>query len=322
MGVEGARGERRFVGPTLASRREPTRVMRSLASSVLLSLLVGLGALGCASRGDGLAASSSDAGPEAASPALASVPSSAASAAKASAKPSDAPSVAQGGGPAASAEAPKPACPAGMLLVEGGYCPEPLFNCLDWIDPPGEYHEYRCAKYGKPVCKTQQRTPMRFCIDALEYTKPGDTLPEAHHSWTSAAAVCAAQGKRLCNEAEWQFACEGPDMHPYPYGDGLTRDATACNIDRTNLGRANHLTDYREPSGARARCVSPFGVHDMSGNVEEWATQEHPPDPRDRSTMKGAWWLPGRNTCRARTVGHGETYEGSQVGVRCCSAAK
>jgi hypothetical protein len=60
----------------------------------------------------------------------------------------------------------------------------------------------------------------------------------------------------------------------------------------------------------------------MSGNIEEWATQEHPPDPRDRSTMKGAWWLPGRNTCRARTVGHGETYEGSQVGVRCCAAAK
>jgi hypothetical protein len=59
----------------------------------------------------------------------------------------------------------------------------------------------------------------------------------------------------------------------------------------------------------------------MSGNVEEWATLDHPWDPKDRSTMKGAWWLPGRNTCRAATTGHGETYEGSQVGVRCCKDA-
>lgn len=234
--------------------------------------------------------------------------------------PSEAPKVAQGGGPVVAA--PAAACPAGMALVDGEYCPEPVFNCLDWIDPPGEYHEYRCAKYAKPTCRSPKRTSLRFCIDELEHTKPGEKLPEAHHSWTSAAAVCAAEGKRLCTEPEWQFACEGPDMHPYPYGDGLTRDATACNIDRQNLGRANHLTDYREPSGSRPRCVSPFGVHDMSGNVEEWATQEHPPDPKDRSTMKGAWWLPGRNTCRARTVGHGEIYEGSQVGVRCCAPAK
>lgn len=28
------------------------------------------------------------------------------------------------------------------------------------------------------------------------------------------------------------------------------------------------------------------------------------------------------NTCRARTVGHGEIYRGKQVGVRCCGDAK
>ncbi len=242
-------------------------------------------------------------------------------AATASATPSEKPAVAQGGGPnAASAKAP--ACPADMALVDGDYCPEPILNCLEWTDPPGEYHEYRCAKYAKPTCRSAKRSAMRFCIDKLEYTKSGEKLPLAHQSWTSAKGVCEAQGKRLCMEAEWQFACEGPDMHPYPYGDGLTRDATACNIDKTNLGRANDLIDYREVSGSHPRCVSPFGVYDMSGNIEEWATQETPPDPKDRSTMKGAWWLPGRNTCRARTVGHTEIYEGSQVGVRCCEAAK
>jgi hypothetical protein len=283
-------------------------------------LVAGLCSSVCACNGGTTSSSSADAGVGAAITPIA------ADAAAHVLTPSEAPSLAQGGGPnaasLASAAAKPAACPEDMALVDGDYCPEPVLNCLQWTDPPGEYHEYRCAKYAKPTCKSAKRTAMRFCIDKLEHTKPGDRLPDAHHSWTSAKAVCESKGKRLCMEAEWQFACEGPDMHPYPYGDGLTRDATACNIDKTNLGRANDLIDYREVSGSHPRCVSPFGVYDMSGNIEEWATQETPPDPKDRSTMKGAWWLPGRNTCRARTVGHTETYEGSQVGVRCCEAAK
>jgi len=110
-------------------------------------------------------------------------------------------------------------------------------------------------------------------------------------------------------------------MHPYPYGDGFHRDATACNIDRMDLGRPNSgLRDLRAPVTAHPQCVSPFGVHNMSGNVEEWATLDRGRTP-DRSTMKGAWWLPGKNTCRAATLGHGEVYEGAQVGVRCCRDA-
>ena len=58
----------------------------------------------------------------------------------------------------------------------------------------------------------------------------------------------------------------------------------------------------------------------MTGNVEEWTTLDKGKAP-DRSSMKGAWWLPGKNTCRAATIGHGEVYQGKQVGVRCCRDA-
>ena len=212
------------------------------------------------------------------------------------------------------------ACPADMVLIEGTYCPDVRQTCLRWLDE-GKFWNFRCAVYAKePTCASSEKVPMKFCIDRYEYTKPGDKLPEVHHSWTSAGAVCAAQGKRLCFESEWQFACEGPDMHPYPYGDGFHRNATTCNIDRTNLGKPNAgLRDLRSPAGAHPECVSPFGVYDMSGNVEEWTTLDHPTDPKDTSSMKGAWWLPGRNHCRAATTGHGHTYEGGQVGVRCCA---
>ena len=222
--------------------------------------------------------------------------------------------------PASPTAWPSPsACAADMVLVEGDYCPDVKQTCLRWLDE-GRFWNFRCAAYGKPACASAARTPMRFCIDRYEYTKPGEKLPEVHHSWTSAGAVCASQGKRLCLESEWQFACEGPEMHAYPYGDGFHRSAATCNIDRSNLGKPNSgLRDLRAPADAHPQCVSPFGVYDMSGNVEEWTTLDHPSDPRDTSSMKGAWWLPGRNHCRAATTGHGHTYEGGQVGVRCCA---
>jgi sulfatase modifying factor 1 len=213
------------------------------------------------------------------------------------------------------------ACPSEMILVDGSYCPKVQQVCKRWTDPPGTYHEYRCAEYAEPVTCLGARENKRFCIDREEFVKPGESLPLAHQSWTSAESVCKARGARLCLESEWQFACEGEAMHPYPYEDGFKRDPTACNADRTDLGRPNAgLKDLRAPLDAFPNCVSPFGVHNMTGNVEEWATLDHGHLP-DRSAMKGAWWLPGKNFCRAVTVGHGEVYEGTQMGIRCCKDA-
>ena len=224
-------------------------------------------------------------------------------------------------GAEAGASADGGGCPAEMVLVEGEYCPVVEQVCLRWLDPPGPYHDYRCGEYKRPVQCNAPREKKRFCIDREEYVPPGETLPVANTSWTSAGEICATRGARLCLESEWQFACEGPDMHPYPYGDGFTRDGKACNIDRSDLGMPERgLRDLRAPVSEFPRCLSPFGVHDMSGNVEEWTTLDKGKAP-DRSSMKGAWWLPGKNTCRAATIGHGEVYQGKQVGARCCRDA-
>jgi hypothetical protein len=212
-------------------------------------------------------------------------------------------------------------CPADMILVEGEYCPVAEQVCLRWMDPPGPYQNYRCAEYKRPVTCKEPREKKRFCIDREEYVKAGETLPIANQSWTTSGEICSSRGGRLCLESEWQFACEGPDMHPYPYGDGFVRDGKACNIDRMDLGQpGSGLRDLRAPIADYPKCLSPFGVHNMSGNVEEWSTLDKGKAP-DRSSMKGAWWLPGKNTCRAATLGHGEVYEGKQVGVRCCKDA-
>jgi formylglycine-generating enzyme required for sulfatase activity len=208
-----------------------------------------------------------------------------------------------------------------MLLVEGDYCPEVEQKCLEWLDPP-PYQNLRCGKYAKPAKCKATRQHQRFCVDREEYAEPSptadpaDALPVVRKSWTEAKALCEARGARLCKEAEWEFACEGEDMSPYPYG--FARDSSACNIDRTDLGGpGDKLIDHRARLGDFPGCVSPFGVHDMTGNVDEWAEREGQPAPY-RSSLRGGWWLPGRNRCRAATREHTENYGGKQVGFRCC----
>jgi hypothetical protein len=207
-------------------------------------------------------------------------------------------------------------CPTGMTLVEGEYCPSALQECLHWLEDPGRYAYARCAEYAPlSICVTP-REHRRYCIDLHEYTSTGDTLPTVGVSWTEAKRTCEAEAKRLCTEAEWQFACEGEGARPYPYG--YRRDSSVCNFDRTDLyDRGGSLRDEREPSGSRPACVSPFGVFDMVGNVDEWTVREGASSPW-RSALRGGWWMPARNRCRAATTAHGELYSGPQTGFRCC----
>lgn len=218
-------------------------------------------------------------------------------------------------------------CAAGMLLVDGDYCPDAEQVCLKWLDPP-PYQNLRCGEYAKPAKCKGPRQHRRFCVDREEYSEPSeqqgteakDALPTVNKSWTEAKSICEARGARLCKESEWEFACEGPDMNPYPYG--FKRDSSLCNHDRTDLGGAQEkLTDHRAPLSAFPACVSPFGGHDMIGNVDEWVEREGQAAPH-RSALRGGWWLPGRNRCRAATTHHDESYGAKQVGFRCCADVK
>jgi formylglycine-generating enzyme required for sulfatase activity len=216
-------------------------------------------------------------------------------------------------------EAPREsACGENMVLVEGEYCPKVQLNCKRYLDPKGRYEQFRCAEYGPSECLSKERKHLRFCIDRTEFAEAGETLPANHKSFTHGEKACAAEGKRLCRESEWNFACEGEEMRPYPYG--FARDASACNADRLDVvSPEGKLRDLRAPSGSFARCKSPFGVMDMAGNLEEFVAMDAkgPPVP----AMKGAYWQPSRNFCRAAQTAHDRYYNGTETGFRCCSEA-
>lgn len=226
-------------------------------------------------------------------------------------------------------------CAPDMVEVEGDYCPVVEQKCLRWLDPATKL---QCAEFDKTV--TSARCPMktqhkRFCIDRYEWPNKVGALPRYMASWVEAKASCEATGKRLCSDTEWTLACEGEDRQPYPYGDGYERDQQACNIDkpyiwphaekvydpRTASDELARL-DQREASGSRTACVSPYGVHDMVGNVDEWVVNVSQAGKPFMSGLKGGYWGPVRTRCRPMTTAHNETFRYYQIGFRCCGEAQ
>lgn len=211
-------------------------------------------------------------------------------------------------------------CPDGMVLVSGEYCTEVRHTCKRWLDDRNLPFA-RCGEYEREAQCVGSRVPMHFCIDQYEYTPEGESLPVNFQSFVKSSKTCKEQGKRICTEAEWNFACEGEEMRPYPYG--WERQAV-CNQDREDLYESNPrrrvLRDLRAKAGEHDQCVSPFGVHDMVGNLDEHVLREsqrfaHP----FRNAMKGGWWMAGRNRCRPATTAHDDYYSDIQVGTRCCA---
>jgi formylglycine-generating enzyme len=226
------------------------------------------------------------------------------------------------------------ACPSNMVEVEGDYCPYLQQKCLRWLDPPTQL---QCAEFDKGATQTQcamKTEHKRFCMDRYEWPNMVGALPRYMTSWYEAKASCEAIGKRLCSDTEWTLACEGEDRKPYPYGDGYERDQQACNIDKPYLWPHAELLfdpktssdelarlDQREASGSRTACVSPYGVHDMVGNVDEWVVNVSQDGKPFLSGLKGGYWGPVRTRCRPMTTAHNETFRYYQIGFRCCGEA-
>lgn len=227
-----------------------------------------------------------------------------------------------------------------MVLVEGLFCPESDQRCL------AHHPEYeansetaeRCLAFDHPSrCVSEKRVLVRYCVDRYEWPNRAGELPSVLVDFPSARRSCESVGKRLCQEPEWLFACEGEEMLPYTYG--YERSAATCVMDRPYVerpkaplaqwdvcmrdpacARSFQKLDQREPAGAFAACVSPFGVHDMNGNVNEWVERPGEAYPH-RSALKGGWWGPVRDRCRPTVTFHDESDWGYEIGFRCCRDA-
>jgi eukaryotic-like serine/threonine-protein kinase len=83
-------------------------------------------------------------------------------------------------------------------------------------------------------------------------------FPVVNVTFDQAAAFCAAEGKRLPTEAEWEYAATGGDGRRFPWGNEF--DPALVPSDAGDTVAVNSF-----PGNA-----SPFGAVDMAGNVLEW----------------------------------------------------
>ena len=80
---------------------------------------------------------------------------------------------------------------------------------------------------------------------------------EAFTAWLSART---GKGYRLLTEAEWEYSARAGTSTPYSTGDTITTEQ--ANFGSTWEGNTREVGAY--PPNA-------FGLHDMHGNVDEWA---------------------------------------------------
>jgi hypothetical protein len=199
--------------------------------------------------------------------------------------------------------------------------------------------EMRCIAAGEFICGTGQQASLEeFWIDTYQVTNaqylrfieatgathpatwPNGIFPrdKGDHpvtgvSWEEAAAYAAWAGKRLPTAIEWEKAARGTDGRRYPWGNEF--DPQRCNVSQSGKGST-------APVGQFSGDVSPYGVYDMAGNVQEWAADAVKPrglgSTKIKRAVKGASWKHPEGIAECMLVGSEwpETRQ-NYIGFRC-----
>jgi formylglycine-generating enzyme required for sulfatase activity len=151
-----------------------------------------------------------------------------------------------------------------------------------------------------------------FDIDAHPYPNEPGKQALLNVTWEEAKQLCAARGRRLCTELEWERACKGDKSNTYLWGAAY-KNNHGCD------GQTDHML------GQRPHCKSDFGVMDMMGVALEWTASdwERGTGTGDKvvrgSRAEKVSWLSSR--C-AHSRKRAPQKKHDNVGFRCCSGSE
>lgn len=128
-----------------------------------------------------------------------------------------------------------------------------------------DLYEVTTVQYGEFLTATGRTAPWLW--ESVNIHRHGDR-PVVGVDWHDAEAYCRWKGKRLPTEAEWEKAARGTDGRRYPWGNR----APTKDLANFALGARFSYSQVLMPVQSYESGKSPFGLHQMSGNVWEWVS--------------------------------------------------
>jgi formylglycine-generating enzyme required for sulfatase activity len=133
-----------------------------------------------------------------------------------------------------------------------------------------DVHEVTVGQYGEFLDSTSFDSPPSWTTMA----EPSyENRPVVNVDWKDANNYCKWAGKRLPTEAEWEKAARGTDGRIYPWGNDPP-DPLKANYGKEKWN--NHAALM--PVGQLKGGLSPYGIHDLAGNVWEWVSDWYNPN--------------------------------------------
>jgi formylglycine-generating enzyme required for sulfatase activity len=117
------------------------------------------------------------------------------------------------------------------------------------------------GQFAKFVAAIQSEPPWGFADQETPVVHAD--RPVRWVNWLEATGYCLWAGKRLPTEAEWEKAARGTDGRIYPWGNEPPTPVHA-------VFGLKEGADTVSPIGNRDKGMSPYGVHDLAGNLYEW----------------------------------------------------
>ncbi|WP_437874494.1 nSTAND1 domain-containing NTPase [Sorangium sp. So ce513] len=173
------------------------------------------------------------------------------------------------------------------------------------------------------ACRAREGELLRYPGRARRAAQDWRRFPVAAISFEDASAYAAwldrtgrVPGARLCTELEWERAARGADDRVYPGGDRL--DPDDANHDAT-YGR-DPLGFGPDEVGAHPASVSPFGVHDLAGNIFEWTVSAE--RPGEAVLRGGSWYENALTSVSSNRQASEPTMRDALVGARLCATPR